>query len=287
MHDEGGLYNMIRILVDSSSDIGKEELVVNNMTMVPLSITFDKDTYLDRFTITNDEFYKKLTTLDIFPKTSQPSPNAYVEAFEEAKKAGDELICILLSSAISGTYQSAVLAKNIVDYDKIYLIDSLSATYGIQILVKKALEMIKEGKTSKEIISVLEELKKKVKILLSVDTLDYLYKGGRVDKTSAVIGNIAKIKPIITLSAEGKVEVISKTIGKAKAMNVMISMAKDMGIEETYPLATIFTTGHKNCEKLETKLLENEITITERVQIGPTIGTHVGVEAFGFIFVSK
>lgn len=278
---------MIRILVDSSSDIGKEDLLTNNMTMVPLSITFDKDTYLDRFDITCDEFYEKLTTSEVFPKTSQPSPNAYVEAFEEAKRNGDELICILLSSAISGTYQSAVLAKNIVDYDKIYLVDSLSATYGIQILVKKALEMIQGNKTSEEIVSTLEELKSKVKILLSVDTLDYLCKGGRVDKTSAVIGNIAKIKPIITLSMEGKVEVISKTIGKVKAMNLMIDMAKNMGVDETYPLSTIFTTGHKNCDKLESKLVENNISISERTQIGPTIGTHVGPETFGFIFVSK
>lgn len=278
---------MIRILVDSSSDIVKEELESKNIAMVPLSIQFDKETYLDRMDIDCDTFYDKLTNLDVFPKTSQPSPQMYLKEFEKAKEAKDELICILLSSAISGTYQSALLAKNIVDYDGIYLVDTLSATYGAQILVDEAIKMINEGKEAKEICAHLEALKKRVKIYLSVDTLEYLYKGGRVDKTSAIIGGIAKIKPIITLSEEGKVEVIAKTIGMVKAMNVMIGFAKDKGIDEKYPVGLIYSSGTKNSAKMEEKLNANDIKISKHVQLGPTIGTHVGPECYGFVCVLK
>ena len=276
---------MIRLLVDSASDILKDNS--DNIAVVPLSVNINNHVYLDGVDLGRDEFYDMLTKVEEFPKTSQPAPQSFVEEFEKVKEAGDEMICILLSSGISGTYQSAVLAKSIVEYDKIYIVDSLTAVYGEKLLVLEAQRGIEAGLSAQEIVERLESLKKRVQIFLSVDTLEYLYKGGRLDKTSAIIGGIAKVKPIIELNREGKINVVSKAIGMVRAMNTIVDLIKDKQVDTDYPLYTIYTSGNKNIEKLENKLNSNDIDYLQRVQLGPVIGTHVGPEAFGVVFVTK
>lgn len=276
---------MIRLLVDTASDISIHN--DENIKVIPLSVTINDKTYLDAYELGHDEFYEMLSTSSEFPKTSQPSPQMYVEAFEEAKEAGDTLLCILLSSGVSGTYQSAVLAKDIVDYDNIYVFDSLTGAYGAKILVDEALKLIKEGKEIEEIIERLEELKGRIRIYLSVDTLDYLQRGGRLDKKAAVIGNVVKIKPIITITREGAVGVVGKAVGMVRAMNAITDIVLEEGVDTNHNFYTIATLGTKNVEKLESKLEANGINVTERDQLGPVVGTHVGPEAFGVIFVAK
>ena len=203
---------MIKILLDTSSDYTVEEVQAKGMDLVPLHITLGEADYRDAYDLSKDKFYELLTSNEEFPKTSQPTPQDFVDVFEEAEKNNDELICILLSSRISGTFQSATLAKSIVDYDKIHLIDSLSATHGIRLLAEHAQNLVNEGKTAEEIVAELEVLKTKIKILAVVDTLEYLCKGGRVSRTTAAIGEMAKVKPMITV-AEGEVAVIGKSLG--------------------------------------------------------------------------
>ncbi|MBQ7888518.1 MAG: DegV family protein [Erysipelotrichaceae bacterium] len=171
---------------------------------------------------------------------------------EKVKADNDECICITLSSGVSGAYQSACLAKS-----KIHVVDSLTGAYGVKLLVLEAQRMIKEGKTTEEIVESLEDLKKRTTILLSVDTLEYLYKGGRLDKTSAIIGGIAKIKPIITVTREGKIGVITKAIGINHAMNTIADLVEQIQPDTNYPVYSIYTLGTKNVEKLENKLTEN------------------------------
>ncbi|MEE0965642.1 MAG: DegV family protein [Bacilli bacterium] len=276
---------MIRILVDSASDILKNNS--DHIAVVPLSVNINNHVYLDGVDLGHDQFYKMLEEVEEFPKTSQPSPQSFVEEFEKVKEAGDELICIMLSSSISGTYQSAVLAKSIVDYDKIYIVDSLSAIYGVKILVEEAKKCIEQGLAVQEIIDRLEILKSRIQIFLSVDTLEYLYKGGRLDRTSTIIGGIAKVKPIIELNREGKINVVSKAIGMVRAMNSIIDLVNNKGIDTNYPFYTLYSSGTKNIEKLEAKLVSNNISFNDRDEIGPVIGTHVGPEAFGVVFVTK
>lgn len=276
---------MIRILVDSASDISNKNS--NGIFVVPLSVNINNQVYLDGIDLERDAFYEMLTSTEEFPKTSQPSPQAFVDEFTKVKENGDELICILLSSGISGTYQSAVLAKSIVDYDKIYIVDSLTAVYGQNLLVIEAQRCIEQGLPVEEIVERLESLKKRVQILLSVDTLEYLYKGGRLDKTSAIIGGIAKVKPIIELNREGKINVVSKAIGMVRAMNTIVDLVNEKQVDTNYPVYSIYTSGTKNVQKLETKLTAQDISCKERVQLGPVIGTHVGPEAFGIIFITK
>ena len=278
---------MIRIIVDSSADYLKEELDAKQMTLVSLTINLDEKLYLDGVDITRDGLYEWLMESKGFPKTSQPSPEDFLKHFEAAKAAGDDVICILLSSALSGTCQSAHLAKNIADYDNIHIVDSLSATHLIRFLANKACKMRDAGNTAEEIVSVLEDLKTRTKVIAAVDTLEYLCRGGRVSKTAAAIGNLANLKPIITVSPEGEVTVLSKCVGKNKSMSYIINAMQEYEIDEEYPIYSVYSYGVENCIALEAKVVSTGYTLHSRKQVGATIGCHVGPGAFGVLFVHK
>lgn len=278
---------MIRILVDTAADYNKEEFETNGVEKVSMKIIVGDKTYTDAVDLGKDQFYEVLTQNEEFPKTSQPSPQEFLEIFKDAKEKGDEVICINLSSALSGACQSATLAKGMVDYDKIYLVDSLTATAGIKILAETARKRIAENKTAKEIVVELEELKGRVKVFAGVDTLEYLYKGGRLSKAAAAIGETVNIKPIITVTEEGTVGIAKKCIGKKQAIINVKNLIKDKGIDTNYPAYSVYTYGTENLEALEEKLAAEGINITERCQIGASIGAHVGPGAFGLFFVTK
>lgn len=277
---------MIRILVDTSSDYTVEEIKAKGMELAPLHITIGESDYRDAYDLSKDKFYELLTSSEEVPKTSQPTPQDFVDIFEEVQEKGDELICILLSSKLSGTFQSAALAKSIVEYDNIHLVDSLGATHMLRLMADHAQTLAKEGKSVKEIIDVLEEMKSKIKVLAVVDTLEYLCKGGRVSKTTAAIGEMAKVKPMITV-AEGEVAVIGKSLGKNKAIGNLLKALGECEVDERFPIYSVCTVGTENAEIFETRLQTEGYRFKERVQIGATIGTHIGPGAFGIIFVQK
>jgi len=210
---------MIRILLDSSADFSAEEAKVRNMELVPINITFGDKNYLDGVDINKDEFYELLTSTETFPMTAQPSPQDFLDIFEDVKEKGDQLIYLSLSSALSGTFQSATLAKNMAEYDEIYLVDTLSATRAIRIMAEYACKLRDEGKTAAEIAAELDEFKSRVVIYAALDTLEYLYKGGRLNKAAAAVGELANLKPIITVNAEGKIAVPAKALGRNKALS--------------------------------------------------------------------
>ena len=240
---------MIRILVDSASDYKMEEIREKGLELVPITITIGSTDYIDGQNLDRDGFYEILEKTGSFPKTAQPSPQAFLEVFLDAKKKGDELICILLSSALSGTCQSAFLAKSMAAYDKIYIIDSLSATYTIKILADYALSLVSQGIGAGEIAALLEGLRSRVRVLAAPDTLDYLERGGRVSKTAAAIGNLAGIKPIITISPEGRVAVIGKCVGRNKAIGQILKQLAALGRDEAFPLYPIYSFGTDTCTK--------------------------------------
>ena len=277
---------MIRFLVDTSSDYTVDEVKEKGMELVPLHITLGEADYRDAYDLTKEGFYELLTSSEEVPKTSQPSPQDFVEAFEEAEEKGDDLICILLSSKLSGTFQSAVLSKDIVEYDKIHLVDSLGATHMIRLMADYGQELAKEGKTAEEIVAALNEMKSKIKVLAVVDTLEYLCKGGRVSRAAAAIGEMAKVKPMITVS-EGEVGVIGKSLGKNKAIGSLLKALGECEVDERFPIYSVSSVGTENCDAFEKRLTAEGYEFKERVQLGATIGTHVGPGAFGVIFVTK
>lgn len=278
---------MIRILVDSASDYPKAELQAKGIEKIALNVAFGEEPYFEDEHSSYDDFYEMIEKTKIFPKTSQPSPQSFLDIFEDAKKHQDEVICILLSSALSGTYQSAILAKDMAEYDGIYVIDSLTATCMIKILADHACQLRDQGKTASEIVTATETLKSRVKVVAVLDTLEYLYRGGRLGKTSATIGELAKIKPVITVTEDGLVGILSKCLGKMKAMNFLLKHLEKMEIDPAFPMYSVYTYGEDNMIKFEQKLLEKGYHTDHRLQIGSTIGTHVGPGVFGVIYVVK
>lgn len=278
---------MVRILVDSSSDYTVAEIREKNLDLIPISITIGEQSYVDGYDLGRDEFYEVLQKSDDFPKTSQPSPQAFLDLFEEVRDAGDELVYIALSSALSGTYQTAVLAKNMTGYENIHIVDSLSATYTIKVMADYACRLRSEGMDAAGIAQAVEQLKSRVKVLAAPDTLEFLGRGGRISKAAATIGDLANLKPIITVTEDGQVTVIGKCLGKNKAIAAILRHLDEYGTDPAYPVYTIYSYGTENCAVFEEKLHREGHRTDGRLQIGSTIGTHIGPGAFGIIFVAK
>lgn len=277
---------MIKFLVDSASDYEKTETEKKGIIRIPITITL-KDKYILDGEITKDEFYQLVQNADELPKTSQPSPQDFLDVFEKAKENDDELICILLSSKLSGTLQSATLAKSMAGYDKIYIIDSLSATYVIKMMTEYGIQLRDSGKNALEIVDELEKIKSKIKLYAVLDTLENLKKGGRLSAVEAGIGTLAKIKPLVTLTEDGKVGMKGKSIGRKKALADIVKLVEKENINTNYPIYNIYSYGMDNNKLFLDKLNEIGIAPDESMQIGPTIGTHIGPGAYGIIFVKK
>lgn len=278
---------MIKILVDSSSDLTKEEAEEKGYLFVPIGISLEGKEYEDGVDLTKDEFYDLLVNGETFPKTSQPSPQVFLDLFEQAKKDGDEIVAILLSSALSGTYQSAVLARQMADYEGIHLIDSLTATGVIRVLADYAKGLADQGRSAAEVAALTEVFRSRVHVIAMMDTLEFLQKGGRIGKAAAMLGELARLKPLITLTEEGGVGVIGKTIGKNKAMSAMLKWLDERRMDEEFPRYSVFTSGTENCGQFEEKLAKHGITTVGRLQLGAAIGTHIGPGAFGIVYVEK
>ena len=278
---------MIRIIVDSSSDYQLEELKQKNMELVPISVTIGEHSYLDGIDLNRDAFYKMLTETSDFPKTAQPSTQAFLDIFLDAKEKGDDCICILLSSGLSGTCQGACIARDMADYDNIYIIDSLAAICLIQVLAERACALRDQGYAAKDIVAEVEKLKSRVKVAAALDTLEYLYRDGRLSKTAATIGELANLKPMITITEEGTIGIIGKAIGRNKAITSLIKHVKENELDPDYPIYSLYTYGTENSEKFEERLESAEIHPAARLQVGPTIGTHIGPNAFCIMYVIK
>lgn len=278
---------MIRIIVDSSADYTQEELKQKNIQEVSVQITIGDKSYRSGIDIKADEIYQMLIEGSEFPKTSQPSPQDYYDLFEEAKENGDSVICIAISSKLSGTYQSAMLAKNMVEYDRIYVIDSLAATHLIRIMADYACKLRDEGKSVTEIVFAVQALQPRVKILAGVDTLEFLAKGGRLNKAAAVVGEFASLKPILSVTEEGTLAVVGKCIGRNKAISYIVKAMEEKELDLSFPVYSLYAYGTENTEKLEQKLQLIDIRCVERLQLGASVGTHVGPGAFGIVYVEK
>ncbi len=279
---------MIRILVDSSSDYSQEEVQEKGLVFVPIRIELAGKEYLDGIDLERDRFFELLQETGEFPLTSQPSPQEFLDIFQEVKEAGDDLVCILLSSHLSGTCQSARLASQMMDYeDHIFIVDSRAATYNIKVMADYALELVHDGLSAAEIAERLEAFKSRVHVVAMIDTLEYLRRGGRIGKAAAVVGDLARIKPVIYVTPEGEIGLAGKALGKNKAINMILKWIGEHPLDESFPAYSIYSYGTENSEVFEESLSREGIRFDERLQIGATIGTHIGPGAFGFVYVEK
>ena len=279
----------IQIITDSGADYTTEELERRNVKRVSMAVTFGEDTYLDGVDLTKENFYDMLLEGTHYPKTSQPAPGAFLECFEAAKEAGDTVIAVLISGALSGTVQSAALAKEMTEYDNIYIIDSLSATLGMRLLVDTAAAMREKGASAEEIVCRLENLKHRLRLFAGLDTLEYLYKGGRISKTAASIGNLANLKPVITITEEGSVSLCGKQIGMRRVYKSILKLMEDHHPDPDYPVYYLYSHDKKNCAAFLHTLEKNGFDVSEpKIRgIGPTIGAHIGPGAFGIVYIEK
>ena len=277
----------IRIVVDSSSDVTKEILKKYNIEMVPLVVNFEDGSYLDKVELATDEFFDKLSKADKLPTTSQASPAAFEKVFRKILDEGDEVLGIFIASELSGTYQSAVMAKDIIgDEDRIHLIDSKSACLGTFSLVLKAIELIEENKKIEEIVDTLEKVKDKVTLVAAIDTLKYLLKGGRLSKTQAIAGTLLNIKPIITVKS-GQIAVLDKVRGNNNVLKWMDKWLSSNNFKLEDKTVLLFHARAQERVDALRKMLIDKYAVKNIIEseVGPVIGTHTGpgVVAIGFL----
>lgn len=265
-----------RIIVDSTADLMPE--YKSRVSVVPLTVHFGEEEYIDGVTIDHKTFYEKLIESDVLPSTSQATPDAFMKEFEKAKTAGEAAVVITLASKFSGTYQSAMIAA--ADYENIYVVDSASAAMGSGILVELAFRLLDEGKSAEEIAAILEEEKKKIVIVALVDTLEYLKKGGRISKTVAFAGTVLNIKPVLSV-VDGEINMLGKARGSKMGNNLLLQeIDKAGGIDFSKPVLL----GYSGIsDALLQKYIEDSRYIWEGnlkevryTTVGSVIGTHAG-----------
>lgn len=254
---------------------------------IPLTVDIDGRCYKDGIDLRPQRFYKLLTSCKNFPKTSQPSPDQFLPHFEEVKANGDELIYLTVSANLSGTYQSANIAKQMVEYDSIYIVDSSTVSHAIGMLARYADQLRQEGLPASEIVEKLLEVRDRQVLFAGLETLEYLQKGGRLSKTSAAVGTIANIKPIISISRDGKVESFAKAIGVKRAISTIVKQVQQFEIDEAFGVWMLYSEGEENCDALEAAATAAGINVSGRMQVGPTIGSHVGPGVYGITFIRK
>lgn len=282
------MMNKIRIITDSTSDILSPS--ESYLTVLPMTVRFGDTEYLDGVTITHREFYEKLISSDELPVTSLISPAVFEEAYKKAIDDGEKVIVITVSSKLSGTYQSAVLAA--ADYpEDVFVIDSENVAVAERILVRYAQKLLLEGKDIHEIVASVENSKSRLHILALLDTLEYLKKGGRISKTVAFIGGALSIKPVVTVS-DGEVVMLGKARGLNNGNNYLIKEIQNTkGIDFDMPICLGYT-------GLSDSLLQKYIADSAPIwkdtvdslpvcTIGAAIGTHVGPNAIAVAFFEK
>lgn len=286
---------MIKLMADSTCDLSQEIVEKYNIGIAPLKILIEGKTYRDKIDIISDDFFEMLPNLEVLPTTSNPSPEDYIAIIDEALAEGyTEFLCICMSSGTSGSYQSAVLAKNIFyehnpDSDiKIHIVDSLSMSHGSGWLILKSAKLIEEGYTFEELIEFNENHKTRVKHFLCVDDLNNLIKSGRLTNASAFIGKLLKVKPIMSMK-KGKGAIVAKQRGTKKALQYYVDEFVRRKQEDLTDFIIIGYSSHiKIANRLKEKIEEINIRGDIHImQMGVAVGTHVGLGGVSMFFMEK
>lgn len=277
----------VKIITDSGSDTG---LIKDaGLETVPLTVRFGEEEFQDNVDLSHRAFYERLVESDVLPQTSQPSPALFEDAIQRGLADHDEVLLVLISSKLSGTYQAARLAAQ--EFENVWLVDTENVAVGEKILVQLALKLARSGRSAAEIAAVLEEKKKDVRLVALLDTLEYLKKGGRISGAVAFAGGVLNIKPVVAVR-NGLVELIGKARGSKKGNNLLVQeVEKAGGIDFDLPWELGYT-------GLDTSLIEKYIQDSKEVlgyenldisysTVGGAIGTHAGPGAVAVAFFAK
>lgn len=277
----------IQIVIDSTTDLPAQ--AAEQVKIVPLTIHFGEQQYVSGVDIDARSFYEKLVESDVLPTTSQPTPAAFADAFQAAVEAGDEVVCITISSKLSGTFQSASIAA--MDFPgKVFVVDSRTVTLGCGILTQYALDLAKQGISARELAERVEKKREKVRLLALLDTLEYLKKGGRISATVAFAGGLLNIKPVICV-AEGEVKLLGKARGFRQGSNLLMQqIEKAGGLDFEMPMLLGYTglsdAMLKKYMEDSAQLWQGRVDSLPVSIVGSVVGTHAGPGAVAVAFFS-
>lgn len=280
----------VKILIDSASDISQVEAEKLGIYMIPMPITFSDTEYLDGVNLLPNEFYEKLVNSETLPKTSQINPYRFKQIFKELTDDGSDVVCITMSSKLSGTYLNACNASRSFE-GKVQVVDSLNGCIGERMLCDYAIRLVNKGLSAVEIKEELDIQKKRINVFALIDTLEYLKKGGRVSSVAALAGKVLAVKPLIAV-LDGEVEVVGKTVGSKRGNLLMTShVNKTGGIDYDMPFCVAYS-GFSNDNIMKyvqntPELWENHTEGLRCIIVGSTIGTHIGPGAIGLSYFSK
>ena len=290
-----------RIITDSSCGISQEEAKKMNVVVLPLTLSYGGKDYKDGIDISTDEFYKmvfdSLKKDNLFqqlkehfkpsdaPKTSMVSPQVFYEAMQEAIDDGYTPIVLPISSVLSGTFNSANIAKDMLDEGEAYVFDSCTALGSVKVMIKRLVS--KEYNTIEEVIEDINYMVKHVNFYAVPDTLEFLFRGGRLSRVSATIGNMLNLKPVIQLDRKGKLVPITKQRGLKHSFMKVKDYIKELPINKDYPFEFGYSTEIKNVETFKEYVKELLPVDCEINQISPVVGAHVGPGASAFFYISE
>ncbi len=278
---------MLRIVTDSTCDMPLEKAKELGIDILPLSVLFGEKEYKDRVDLFEDEFYELLKNADSLPTTAQVNPDAFRKIFESYIENGDEVICITIAAKLSGTYQSAVIARELLGSDKIHIIDSQTVTAGALVLISEAVKLRDMGKSASEIVPAINELKSAIRIYAKIPILKYLKMGGRISPAAAMIGGALGIIPVIMIE-DGEISVVGKGRGNAQADKIINSEIEKNQIHGDYSVVFAHACDLENGEEFKKSLCEKfQIASADLVGMGPVIGTHAGPGAVGLAYAVK
>ncbi len=284
---------MIRILIDSASDIVQTEAEEMGIDMIPIEVRFGEKTYFDGVDLSHERFFEMLIESNDFPKTSQINEYRWGEAFEKLTAEGDQVIAITLSSGLSGTYACAKNAARRYP-GQVFAVDSKNATTGERILCDYALRLIASGLDAAAVVQELEEKREKICVIAVVDTLKYLRKGGRISSVAALAGEMLSVKPVISVTG-GEVKLVGKAIGSKRSNNLLMQLVEKCGgIDFSMPYGLMYSglsdSYLKKYLQDSKSLWEGKIEDPAKIPvylIGSTIGSHIGPNGVGVAFFRK
>lgn len=278
----------IRFLTDSTADILPEEAARRGIDVVSLKVMFGETAYQDNVDLNHTAFFQMLEQADKLPTTSQAVPDDFLPFFERAREAGDSLICLPLAASLSGTFQSAAIAKEMCGYDDIYVIDSTQTVLGLRALIDLGCLLREQGMDAAGIAAELERAKSRVRLLAVVDTLEYLHKGGRLPAAVSVVGGLLKVKPIITLK-DGTLGLAGKGVGAKGSLSALVKLLGDtLEYDPRLPVYYGYTADDTMCGRLMEAVRESFGEHRREVHsVGAVIGTHVGPGAAVIVYLER
>ena len=275
----------IKIITDSTLDLPSDIVKEKDIEVLPLLINFGEESYLDGVEINTKEMLDRIERDNILPTTAQVTPNRFEEVFKKYLDEGYKIVTLVLSSEMSGTYQSACIAKNMLDSDDIVVIDSRNVTSGLGVLVLKACEFRDNGDNIFEIEEKIKNIIPKVKSSLSFESLENLVRGGRLSKTAGAIGSVLGLRLILEVK-DGQMAVKDKVRGSKKALKKVISDFENGNVDTNSPIVLLEILNEEIYSGLKKYFEENNINYID-AKVGCTVGIHSGNNATGVFFFSK